>query len=141
MKILNAEERDQLKQEIGRNGPVRIEHLPAGLKEEILSMLKALAEGEGADVEIVGAWIPIHKAADILNAHTDYVKKLIRGGELTRVKSRDGLSGKIYQVSLEELIGWKEKDDRKREKAMNELVRQSGELGLYDTKEDGKASR
>ena len=70
------------------------------------------------------------QAANILGVSRPFLIKLLEQGEIPY--SKVGTHRKIY---LEDLINYKEKRDKQREEALDELINMTEELGLYELDE------
>ena len=63
------------------------------------------------------------QAADILNVSRPYVVKLLEEGKIPHTKR-----GRHRRIRFDDLMSYKEKDDRERSLAFDELVRLSEDL-------------
>jgi excisionase family DNA binding protein len=70
------------------------------------------------------------QAANILGVSRPFLIKLLEQGEILYTKV--GTHRRIY---LENLINYKEKRDKQREEALDELINMTEEFGLYELDE------
>lgn len=73
------------------------------------------------------AELSAQQAAELLNVSRSHLVKLLERGELPN--PRAGIS---HRIVLKDLLVYKERRDRERLEALDEITRVSDELGLYD---------
>jgi excisionase family DNA binding protein len=86
-----------------------------------------MARGNAVQVLPVKAELSTQQAADLLNVSRPHLVKLLERGELPY-----HYVGTHRRVVLEDLLVYKEKRDRERLEALDEITRASDDLGLYD---------
>ena len=122
----NYADRDGLIQLVHKNSEEILEISPATLtliKEtlERLSVAKPTTLIPG-DAELTDL-----DAADILNVSRSFLIQLLEAGEIPFRKIHS-----CYRVRMDDLMSYKYESDKKRAEALDEMVRISEELGLYD---------
>jgi len=99
--------------------------LPTFAARLLLDALTALAEGHAVTVVPVPAELTTQEAADILNVSRPYLIKLLDERKLPyrRVGNR-------RKVLLEDVLRYKQRDDRARQAILDELSREAQAVGL-----------
>jgi excisionase family DNA binding protein len=99
--------------------------LPTFAARLLLDALTALAEGHAVTVVPVPAELTTQEAADILNVSRPYLIKLLDERKLPyrRVGNR-------RKVLLEDVLRYKQRDDRARQAILDELSREAQTVGL-----------
>ncbi len=101
--------------------------LPAGAVAVLRDLLVFMSRGHGITMFPRLAELTTMQAADMLNVSRPYLIKLLESGDIPY-----RYVGRHRRVRLEDVIGYKEAIDRRREAVLDELVAESQELGLYD---------
>jgi excisionase family DNA binding protein len=86
-----------------------------------------MSQGNGVSLIPIQAELTTQEAADMLNVSRPFVIKLLETGEIPYRKV-----GTHRRTHLKDAIAYKQQIDTERSKALDELVKQSQELGLYD---------
>ncbi len=86
-----------------------------------------MARGNAVRVLPVKAELSTQQAADLLNVSRPHLVKLLERGEIPYHRA-----GSHRRVVLEDLLVYKQRRDRERLDALDEITRISDELGLYD---------
>ena len=122
----NQIDRDGLVQLVDKNSEELLEIPPATLTliKDILERLSdamptTLIPGEAELVDL--------DAANILNVSRSFLIKLLDEDEIPSRKSNF-----LYRVRMDDLMTYKKTRDIRREEALDEMVRISQDLGLYD---------
>lgn len=99
--------------------------LPAKAAELLLSILVQMAEGKAVTILPTHAEITTQQAADLLNVSRPYFVRLIEKGEIPFRKV-----GTHRRVYLGEVMAYRERIEKARERSLDELAELSQELGL-----------
>tara|TARA_B100000678_G_scaffold263099_1_gene245725 strand:- start:1260 stop:1706 length:447 start_codon:yes stop_codon:yes gene_type:complete len=99
--------------------------VPAFIFRLFLRLLKETAKGNAVTVLPVHSELTTQQAAEILNVSRPYVVKLLEGGEIPFHKR-----GRHRRIRFDDLMDYKRKDDLERERALEEMVSLSEELGF-----------
>ncbi len=91
----------------------------------LLQLLQETAKGNAVTLIPVHSELTTQQAADLLNVSRPYVVKLLEGGEIPFHKR-----GRHRRIRFDDLIQYKSKDELQREKAFDEMVELSEELGV-----------
>jgi excisionase family DNA binding protein len=102
----------------------RLPESVVGLLREIVSVL---ARGDAVSVLPVRQRLTTFQAAELLNVPHQHLIRLLHSGEIPS----EG-SGGHRRVALAEVLSFKSTRDAERRAGLQELVRLSEELGLYD---------
>ena len=99
--------------------------LPTFAARLLLDALTALAEGHAVTVVPVPAELTTQEAADVLNVSRPYLIKLLDERKLPyrRVGNR-------RKVLLEDVLRYRQRDDRARQEILDELSREAQAVGL-----------
>lgn len=100
--------------------------LPARSLAMFSSMLEAMAAGHGVMIFPLHAELTTMEAADILNVSRPYLVKLLEANEIPYHKV-----GRHRRIRMEDILEYKERIDREREKILEQMVADAEELGLY----------
>ncbi|MGH3089238.1 MAG: excisionase family DNA-binding protein [Rubrobacteraceae bacterium] len=101
--------------------------LPRSVRGILEKAVREMASGKSVRVLAVESEISTQQAADLLNVSRPHLVKLLERGEIPCRKV-----GSHRRVVLEDLAAYKEKRDRDRIGALDEITRVSDDLGLYD---------
>ena len=101
--------------------------LPHSVYRVLEQVVHEMARGNAVRVLPVKAELSTQQAADLLNVSRPHLVKLLERGEIPYHRA-----GSHRRVVLEDLLIYKEKRDREKLEALDEITRISGELGLYD---------
>lgn len=101
--------------------------LPHSVYRALEQVLHEMARGNAVQVLPVKAELSTQQAADLLNVSRPHLVKLLGREELPYHRV-----GTHRRVVLEDLLVYKEKRDRERQEALDEITRTSDDLGLYD---------
>jgi excisionase family DNA binding protein len=104
--------------------------IPKEVKELWLTCLRSLLEGKAIEIVEFNQYMTTQQAANILGVSRPFLIKLLEQGEIPYTKV--GTHRRIY---LKDLMNYKEKRDKQREEALDELINMTEELGLYELDE------
>jgi len=90
-----------------------------------LEVLGQMANGNAVAVVPVHAELTTHQAAEILNVSRPYLVGLLEAGKIPHRKV-----GTHRRIRLTDLLAYKRQDDERRRAALEELTRQSEDIGL-----------
>lgn len=111
--------------EAGQEKPIE---LPPGAVALLMEILEAMAAGRGVTLVPENAELTTVQAADVLNVSRPFLIKLLEENVLPHRKV-----GKHRRVRLEDVMAYKARSDRQREKVLDQLTREAQEQGLgYD---------
>jgi excisionase family DNA binding protein len=99
--------------------------LPTSALRLLVDILAELADGNAVKVVPVHAELTTQEAADLLNVSRPHLIKLLEDGQLLFHRT-----GKHRRVRFADLMQFKESRDQASDRAMEELSRQSQELGM-----------
>lgn len=99
----------------GENGD-QVQLAPA-ISDLIVNLLGHVASGNMVTLVPTGAMLTTQQAADILNVSRPFLSKLLKDGQIPHVPV-----GSHRRVMFEDLMAYKERRDRKRKAALNELA-------------------
>ena len=91
----------------------------------LLQLLQETAKGNAVTLIPVHSELTTQQAADLLNVSRPYVVKLLERGEIPFHKR-----GRHRRIRFDDLVQYKSKDELNREKAFDEMVELSEELGI-----------
>lgn len=101
--------------------------LPHSVYRVLEQVVHEMARGNAVRVLPVKAELSTQQAADLLNVSRPHLVKLLERGKVPY-----HCAGSHRRVVLEDLLVYKERRDRERLEALDEITRISDELGLYD---------
>ncbi len=101
--------------------------LPRSVFEVLVRVVHEMARGNAVRILPVHAELTTQQAADLLGVSRPYLVGLLERGEIPFRKV-----GSHRRVRLDDLLVYKDKRDRERRSALNELAAESQELGLYE---------
>jgi excisionase family DNA binding protein len=122
----------RLSRYVGRTRPLTFQveqepvELPAGAVALLMEILEAMAAGRGVTIIPENAELTTVEAADMLNVSRTFLIEMLEKGEIPFRKV-----GTKRRIRTDDVMAYKENIDRKREGALDELVRESEKLGLY----------
>ncbi len=101
--------------------------LPHSVYRVLEQVVHEMARGNAVRVLPVKAELSTQQAADLLNVSRPHLVKLLERGEIPYHRA-----GSHRRVVLEDLLVYKERHDRERLEALDEITRISDDLGLCD---------
>ncbi|MBX9658817.1 MAG: helix-turn-helix domain-containing protein [Nitrospiraceae bacterium] len=99
--------------------------LPATAVRLLLDLLTEMAAGNAITLIPVHAQLTTQQAADVLNVSRPFLVSLLEQGKIPHVKV-----GTHRRVLFEDLMRYKKEIDRERQKALDELIRESEKLNI-----------
>ena len=99
--------------------------LPAGAVALLMDILEAVAAGRGVTIIPEDAELMTVEAAEALSVSRPSLVKLLDEGPIPHRNV-----GRHRRIRMEDVIAYKARDDRKREAALNELVREAQQLDM-----------
>ena len=99
--------------------------LPVGAVALLMEILEAMAAGRGVTIIPENAELTTVEAAEALNVSRPFLIKLLDEGAIPHRKV-----GRHRRIRMEDVMAYKARDDRKREAALNELVREAQQLDM-----------
>lgn len=91
----------------------------------LLQLLQETAKGNAVTLIPVHSELTTQQAADILNVSRPYVVKLLENGKIPFHKR-----GRHRRIRFDDLMEYKSRDELDREKAFDEMIELSEELGI-----------
>ena len=120
---------------VGRNRPLTIRvmeaereqplDLPAGAVALLMDILAAMAAGRGVTIIPENAELTTVQAADILNVSRPFLIRLLETGAIPHRKV-----GKHRRISMEDVLGYKQRIDAEREAVLDRLTAEAQELDM-----------
>lgn len=101
--------------------------LPPSVYDVLMSIIDEVAKGNSVRVMSVDAELTTQQAADLLNVSRPFLVKLLESGEIQHRKV-----GTHRRIRFEDLYVYKEQRDEERRNLLDDITRESQELGLYD---------
>lgn len=102
--------------------------LPAGAVALLMDILEAMAAGRGVTLIPENAELTTVQAADILNVSRPFLIKLLDEAVIPH-----RMVGKHRRIRMDDVIAYKERIDRDREAALDQLVEEAQREGMgYD---------
>jgi len=99
--------------------------LPATAVRLLLDLLTEMAAGNAITLIPVHAQLTTQQAADVLNVSRPFLVSLLEQGKIPHVKV-----GTHRRILFEDLMRYKKDIDRERQKALDELVKESEKLNM-----------
>lgn len=100
-------------------------NLPTGAITLLLDILDAMAAGQGVAIVPEHAELTTIEAADLLNVSRPFLIKLLDEGAMPHRKV-----GTHRRIRLEDVLTYKERDDRERAVVLDQLVREAQEQDM-----------
>ncbi|MDX1921479.1 MAG: helix-turn-helix domain-containing protein [Candidatus Caenarcaniphilales bacterium] len=101
--------------------------LPPAVQKLLLQAIENIAEGKAISLIPINSELTTQQAADFLNVSRPFLIGLLNQGQIKYKKV-----GTHRRVLFEDLVKYKEESYKKSMKALDEIVRISEELNLYD---------
>lgn len=135
MSTLTSEERDRVREALGRSGgrpritdeDGTVLDLPETVAEALVEVLAAAAEGERPLVLRSPDNLTTEQAAAILGMSRPTVVRMIEAGKLPAQ-----MVGSHRRLTLGDVLAYRDHSTKRRRQALAELNQQAEELGLYD---------
>lgn len=102
-------------------------HLPPAVYEVLSQVITAMRAGRAITVAPLAQRLTTQEAADLLGISRPTMIKLLDDGKLPFEQP-----GRHRRIRLDDLLAYRDERRRERGKALDELVRQTDALGLYD---------
>jgi excisionase family DNA binding protein len=112
---------------VDETGRVQVQ-LPASLVQVLVEAANQLAQGNSIAVLHYEQELTTQQAADLLSVSRPYLIKLLENGQIPYHHV-----GSHRRIRMGDLLDYKRNRDRLRKDHLNEMVRVSESLGLYDT--------
>jgi len=102
-------------------------HLPPAVYQVLSQVITAMRAGRAITVAPLAQRLTTQEAADLLGISRPTMVKLLDDGKLPFEQP-----GRHRRIRLDDLLAYRDERRRERSKALDELVRQTDALGLYD---------
>jgi excisionase family DNA binding protein len=99
--------------------------LPASAVQILKQALEEIAQGNRVILLTPHTELSTHEAAELLNVWGPYLIKVLKKGDLPYYKV-----GSHWRIKLEDLLAYKQKSDKERQKALRELVAEAQKLKM-----------
>lgn len=99
--------------------------LPSSVRTLLVHLLTEMSRGNAVQIIPVHAILTTQEAADFLNVSRPHLVGLLEKGEIAF-----HMVGTHRRIKFEDLSSFKQKKDRERNEAMDELVKQAQELDM-----------
>lgn len=109
----------------GGNAEAAVLTLPALALRLLLGALEQMAKGNAVSLSPIRPELTTQQAADMLNVSRPYLIRLLDEGAMPYHKV-----GTHRRIRLQDFLEYKEKDDRKRQEALDALTAQAQELNM-----------
>ena len=101
--------------------------LPYSILKVLMEVVHEMARGNAVRVMPIHAELTTQQAAELLNVSRPFLVSLLEQGEIKYRKV-----GTHRRILLEDLIVYKDRRDRERLSALDELAKEDQRLGLYE---------
>ena len=101
--------------------------LPYSILKVLMEVVHEMARGNAVIVMPIHAELTTQQAAELLNVSRPFLVSLLEQGEIKYRKV-----GTHRRILLEDLIVYKDRRDRERLSALDELAKEDQRLGLYE---------
>jgi excisionase family DNA binding protein len=101
--------------------------LPHSVYRVLARVVHEMAQGNAVRVLPVHAQLSTQEAAELLSVSRPFLIRLLEEGKIPYHKV-----GRHRRIVLEDLLVYKQERDEERRRTLNELARESQELGFYD---------
>jgi len=101
--------------------------IPESLRQILARVVQVMASGDGVSVVPVSQRLTVQQAADILNVPRPYMLGLLQQGEIPFVAT-----GTEKLIHIKDVLIYKEKRDRQRRVALDNLAELSQMYGEYE---------
>ena len=101
--------------------------LPHSILKVLMEVVHEMARGNAVRVMPIHAELTTQQAAELLNVSRPFLVSLLEQGEIKYRKV-----GTHRRILLEDLIVYKDRRDRERLSALDELAKEDQRLGLYE---------
>ncbi|MFI9387177.1 helix-turn-helix domain-containing protein [Kutzneria sp. NPDC052558] len=102
-------------------------HLPTAVYEVLSQVITAMRAGRAITVAPLAQRLTTQEAADLLGVSRPTLIKLLEDGKIPFEKP-----GRHRRIRLDDLLAYRDQRRQERREALDELVQQTEELGLYD---------
>jgi excisionase family DNA binding protein len=101
--------------------------LPHSVLQVLMEVVREMARGNAVRVMPIHAELTTQQAAELLNVSRPFLVSLLEQGEIKYRKV-----GTHRRILLEDLLVYKDRRDRERLSALDELAKEDQRLGLYE---------
>lgn len=102
-------------------------HLPSAVYEVLSQVIAAMRAGRAITIAPLALRLTTQEAADLLGISRPTLIKLLEDGQISFEQP-----GRHRRIRLDDLLAYRDRRRKERSRALDELVRQTEELGLYD---------
>lgn len=102
--------------------------LPEGIHDLLVSIVEQLKAGNGISVIPMHAELTTVEAAELLNVSRPFLIKQIEAGEIPH-----HMVGTHRRLRLADVLAYRDRMDSRAEEALDAMVAQAEELGLYES--------
>lgn len=102
--------------------------LPESVFYVLERVAEVMAKGDSITVVPVGREVTTQQAADLLNVSRQYLVRLLDEGRIPFRRT-----GKHRRLRIEDVLSYKDQNDKDRRAGLRELTRMSQEFGGYDS--------
>lgn len=102
--------------------------LPEGIHELLVSIVEQLKAGNGVSVIPMHAELTTVEAAELLNVSRPFLIKQIEAGKISH-----HMVGTHRRLRLADVLAYRDRMDAQAEEALDAMVSEAEELGLYDS--------